>query len=33
MPMRVVRGRSKPMKVGLLTGILMLRALMGGILF
>jgi hypothetical protein len=33
MPMRVVSGKSKPMRVGLHTGILRLRALMEGILF
>jgi hypothetical protein len=33
MPMRVVSGKSKPMGVGLHTGILMLRELMVGILF
>jgi hypothetical protein len=33
MPMRVVSGKSKPMRVGLRTGILRLRALMDGILF
>jgi hypothetical protein len=33
MPMRVVTGRSKPMRVGLRTGILRLRALKDGILF
>jgi hypothetical protein len=33
MPMRVVSGRSKSMKVGLHFGILSLRALMDGILF
>jgi hypothetical protein len=32
-PMRVVSGRSKPMRVGLRTGILRLRALMDDILF
>jgi hypothetical protein len=32
MPMRVVSGKSKPMRVGLCTGILWLRALMDGIL-
>jgi hypothetical protein len=31
--MRVVSGMSKPMRVGLCTGILKLRALMDGILF
>jgi hypothetical protein len=31
--MRVVSGKSKPMRVGLCTGILRLRALMDGILF
>jgi hypothetical protein len=31
--MRVINGRSKLMRVGLLTGILRLRALMDGILF
>jgi hypothetical protein len=30
--MRVVSGKSKPMRVGLRTGILKLRALMDGIL-
>jgi hypothetical protein len=33
MPMWVVSGKSKPMRVGLHTGILRLRALMDGILF
>jgi hypothetical protein len=33
MPMRVVRVKSKPMSVGLCTGILRLRALMDDILF
>jgi hypothetical protein len=33
MPMRVVSGRSKPMRVGLRTGILRLRASIDGILF
>jgi hypothetical protein len=33
MPMRVVTGRSKPMRVGLRTGILRLRGLKDGILF
>jgi hypothetical protein len=33
MPMRVGSGRSKPMRVGLLTRILRLRVLMDGILF
>jgi hypothetical protein len=33
MPMRVVSGRSKPMRVEHRTGILRLRALMYGILF
>jgi hypothetical protein len=33
MPMRVVNGKSKPMRVGLRTGILRLRASMDGILF
>jgi hypothetical protein len=33
MPMRVVGGKSKPMRVGLRTGILRLRASMDGILF
>jgi hypothetical protein len=33
MPMRVVSGMSKPMRVALRTGILRLRALMDGILF
>jgi hypothetical protein len=33
MSTRVVSGRSKPMRVGLCTGILRLRALMDGILF
>jgi hypothetical protein len=33
MPMRVVSGRSKPMRVELRTGILRLRALMDDILF
>jgi hypothetical protein len=33
MPMRVVSGKSRSMRVGLRTGILMLRALMDGILF
>jgi hypothetical protein len=33
MPMRVVRGRSKPMKVGLRTRIFKLRTLMDDILF
>jgi hypothetical protein len=33
MPMRVVSGKSKPMRVGLCTRILKLRSLMGGILF
>jgi hypothetical protein len=33
MPMRVVSGRSKPMRFGLRIGILRLRALMDGILF
>jgi hypothetical protein len=32
-PTRVVNGRSKPMRVGLHTGILRLRALMDDILF
>jgi hypothetical protein len=33
MPMRVVSGKYKPMRVGLRTGILRLRALMDDILF
>jgi hypothetical protein len=33
MPMRVVSGKSKPMRVGLCTSILRLRAVMDGILF
>jgi hypothetical protein len=33
MSMRVVSGKSKPMRVGLCTGILRLRAPMDGILF
>jgi hypothetical protein len=33
MPTRVVSGKSKPMRVGLHTGILRLRAPMDGILF
>jgi hypothetical protein len=33
MPMRVVSGRSKPMRVGHCTRILRFRALMDGILF
>jgi hypothetical protein len=33
MLMRVVSGKSKPMRVGLYTGFLRLRALMDGILF
>jgi hypothetical protein len=33
MPTRVVSGKSKPMRVGLHTGILRLRVLMDGILF
>jgi hypothetical protein len=33
MPTRVVSGRSKPMRVGLCTGTLRLRASMDGILF
>jgi hypothetical protein len=33
MPMRVVSGKSKPMRVGFGTGILKLRALMDDILF
>jgi hypothetical protein len=33
MPMRVVSGKSKPMRVELRSGILKLRALMDGILF
>jgi hypothetical protein len=33
MPTRVVSGKSKPMKVGLCTGTLKLRASMDGILF
>jgi hypothetical protein len=33
MPMRVVSGKSKPMRVGLRTGILMLRMPMDDILF
>jgi hypothetical protein len=33
MPTRVVSGKSKPMKVGLRTGILSLRMLMDDILF
>jgi hypothetical protein len=33
MPTRVAFGRSKPMRVGLLTGILRLRGLIDGILF
>jgi hypothetical protein len=33
MPMSVVSGRSKPMRVGLHTGILRLKALMEVILF
>jgi hypothetical protein len=33
MPTRVISGRSKPIKVGLRTMILRLRALMDGILF
>jgi hypothetical protein len=33
MPLRVVSGRSKPMRVRLCTGILRLRALMVDILF
>jgi hypothetical protein len=33
MPLRVVSGKSKPMRVGLRTGILRLRVLMDGILF
>jgi hypothetical protein len=33
MPMKVVSGKSKPMRVGLRAGILRLRALMDGILF
>jgi hypothetical protein len=33
MPTRVVNGKSKPMRVGLRTGILRLRAPMDGILF
>jgi hypothetical protein len=33
MPMRVVSGKSKPMRVGLHTGILRLRVPMDGILF
>jgi hypothetical protein len=33
MPMRVVSGRSKPVRVGPRTGILRLRASMDGILF
>jgi hypothetical protein len=33
MPTRVVSGMSKPMRVGLRTGILRLRAPMDGILF
>jgi hypothetical protein len=33
MPMRVVSGKSKPMKDGLHIGILRLRELMDGILF
>jgi hypothetical protein len=33
MPMRVLSGKSKPMRVGLCTGIPSLRALMDGILF
>jgi hypothetical protein len=33
MPTRVVSGRSKPMRVGVCTGILKLRALMDGIPF
>jgi hypothetical protein len=33
MPTRVISGKSKPMKVGLSTGILRLKTLMDGILF
>jgi hypothetical protein len=33
MMMRVISGKSKPMRVGLYTEILKLRALMDGILF
>jgi hypothetical protein len=33
MPMRVGSRKSKPMRVGMCTGILRLRALMDGILF
>jgi hypothetical protein len=33
MPTRVVSGKSKPMRIGLRTGILKLRAPMDGILF
>jgi hypothetical protein len=33
MPMRIVSGKSKPMRVGLCTGILRLRVLMDGIHF
>jgi hypothetical protein len=33
MPTRVVSGKSKPMRVGLRTGVLRLRVLMDGILF
>jgi hypothetical protein len=33
MPMRVFSGKSKPMRVGLRTGILRLRMPMDGILF
>jgi hypothetical protein len=33
MPMRVVSGKFKPMRVGLHTGILRLRVLMDAILF
>jgi hypothetical protein len=33
MPTRVVSGKSKPMRVGLHTGILRLRVPMGSILF
>jgi hypothetical protein len=33
MSMRVVNGKSKPMRVGLCTGILRLKAPMDGILF
>jgi hypothetical protein len=33
MPMRVISGKSKPIRVGLRTGILRIRAPMDGILF